>query len=253
MNPFEPFNKYYDRIYVLSVEAATARREKFKQRFEGLDYDFFFGADKTLFTIRQVEKDKIYSETKTRDHHRFSKAMRHGEIACSWSHKMMYDDMIRNNYDRVLIMEDDAVPDPEALKLAPQIFTELPDDWELLMWGWDKNGKKPFGAGLKKMVYHIKHGLGQLKWDHQMIRNLYARPYSAHLRKAGFHDFTYAYAVSRSGSEKLSQMQTPIQYIADNLLAHAATKEILKSFITWPVVFLHDVPVDGGSVQSYIR
>lgn len=250
---FLSFNKHYDKIYVLTVEAATTRREKFRQRFEGLDYDFFFGADKTLFTIRQAEKDKIYSETKTREHHRFSKAMRHGEIACSWSHKMMYDDMIRNNYRQVLIMEDDAMPNPAAIENAEKIFAELPDDWELLMWGWDKNGQPPPGAGLKKLIYHLKHGLGCLKWDHQMIRNLYARPYSTHLRRAGFHDFTYAYAVSRSGAEKLSRMQTPIQYIADNLLAHAATKEILKSFITWPAVFLHDVPVGHDAVHSYIR
>ncbi len=250
---FDHLNNYYDRIYVLSVNSATHRREKFQERFKGLRYEFFYGADKSAFTIKQAEKELIFSEVKTREHHRFSKTMKHGEIACSWSHRMIYEDMLKNNYGRVLVFEDDAVPDPEALKLIPAILEELPADWELLMWGWDKNGQAPFGAGIKKFFYHLKHSAGHLKWDHQMIRNLYAKPYSAHLKRSGFHDFTYAYALSREGAEKLIRMQTPIQYIADNLLAHAATKEILKSFITWPRVFLHDDPTDGNSPKSYIR
>ena len=250
---FEILNDQYDRIYVLSVESANARREKFAQRFQGLNYEFYYGADKSLFTIKQVEKDHVYSELRAKEHHRFSKNMRHGEIACSWSHKMMYEDMLRNKFERILIFEDDAVPDENALHLIPEILKELPADWELLMWGWDKNGKPPAAAGFKKMIYHLKHSTGNLKWDHQMIRNLYARPFSPHLRKAGFHDFTYAYAITAPAAEKLVRMQTPIQYIADNLLAHAATKDILKSFITWPAIFLHDIPSGSGEVHSYIR
>ncbi len=250
---FEVLNEYYDKIYVLSVEAAIDRREKFEERFRGLDFEFFFGADKSLFTIKQVEKDHIYSETRTREHHRFSKTMRHGEIACSWSHKMIYEDMLRNGYQRILIFEDDAVPDKNAVLIIPEILKELPSDWELLMWGWDKNGSPPPGSELKKFIYHFKHRVGTLKWDHQMIRNLYARPFSKHLKKAGFHDYTYAYAITASAAGKLVALQTPIQYIADNLLAHAATKELIKSFISWPVIFLHDDPGSAGNVQSYIR
>ena len=166
---------------------------------------------------------------------------------------MIYEDMLRNGYQKILIFEDDAVPDDRALPLIPHILEELPANWELLMWGWDKNGSPPATAGLKKIFYHLKNRMGSLKWDHQMIRNLYAQPYSKHLKKAGFHDYTYAYAISASAAQKLVAMQTPIQYIADNLLAHAATKEFLKSFISWPVIFLHEDPGPAGTVNSYIR
>ena len=86
-----------------------------------------------------------------------------------------------------------------------------------------------------------------------MIRNLYAKPFSQHLKKAGFHDYTYAYAINSSAAKKLLKMQTPVQYIADNLLAHAATNGIVKSYITWPPVFLHDSLPDGKHRDSYIR
>lgn len=250
---FQYLNQYYDKIYVLSVESAVDRRELFSQRFKGLNYSFFFGADKNEFNVEDVEDKNIFSEKLTRQHHRFSKTMKHGEIACSWSHKMMYEDMLANNYRRILIFEDDAVPDEKMVKQIPSILSEIPEDCELLMWGWDKNGKRNLITHLRQLIYHIQHGIGRLKWDHTMIRNLFAKKYSTHLKKAGFHDYTYCYAVSRSGAEKLVKMQTPIQYIADNLLAHAVTKEVLKGYITWPQVFLHDSLPDGTHRDSYIR
>lgn len=253
MEWFDHLNTYYDHIYVLSVEAAAERRKLFAERFRGLRYDFFLGADKARFTIDEVAASGIFSEPLARKHHRFGKTMKHGEIACSLSHRMMYQDMLTNNYNRVLIFEDDAVPDPSVLKAAAEILSEIPGDCELLMWGWDKNAEAGPGTPFKKAAYHVKHSLGRLKWDHTMIRNLYAKPFSEHLKKAGFHDYTYAYAVNRPAAEKLISMQTPVQYIADNLLAHAATKEILNSFIVYPKAFLHDSLPDGTHRDSYIR
>jgi glycosyl transferase, family 25 len=250
---FQQLNQYYDKIYVLSVESAVARRELFADRFKGLEYSFFFGADKNKFSIEDVTEKGIFNDELTRQHHRFNKTMKHGEIACSWSHKMMYEEMLAKNYSRILIFEDDAVPDPERVKQIPAILDEIPADCELLMWGWDKNGKTPSTGAFKKFIYHIQHSLGLLKWNHAVIQHLYARPYSKQLKKAGFHDYTYAYAINRMGAEKLLQMQTPIQYIADNLLAHAATTGVVNGYITYPAVFLHDSLPDGTHRDSYIR
>lgn len=250
---FQLLNQYYDKIYVLSVPAAEERRKLFEARFQGLNYSFFFGADKNQFTIEEVKEKGIFSEALTRQHHRFGKTMKPGEIACSWSHKMMYEEMLANNYNRILIFEDDAVPDKKMMTQIPEILQQIPADCELLMWGWDKNGEYNWSNSLKKAIYHFQHAIGRLKWNHRMIRNLYAKPFSRYLKKAGFHDYTYAYAISRAGAEKLVSMQTPIQYIADNLLAHAATNEVVKSYIVWPSVFLHDSLPDGTQRDSYIR
>lgn len=250
---FEYLNKYYDKIYVLSIAAASARRQLFDERFKGLDYSFFFGADKNKFSIEEAKEKKIFSEELTKKHHRFGKTMKHGEVACSWSHRMMYEEMLEKKYRRILIFEDDAIPDQKRMKSIPYILDEIPEDCELLMWGWDKNSTINVGGILKQLVYHVQHSIGRLKWDHRLIRNLYAKPFSKNLKRAGFHDYTYAYAVNQTGAEKLLTMQTPIQYIADNLLAHAATKGILNGYIVWPQVFLHDSLPDGTHRDSYIR
>jgi glycosyl transferase, family 25 len=250
---FQFLNQYYEKIYVLTVEAAVARRELFTERFRGLNYTFFFGADKNKFSIDEVKEKGVYSEELTRHHHRYSKTMNPGEIACSWSHKLIYEDMLANNYNRILVFEDDAIPDPAMAKQIHAILQEIPDDCELLLWAWDKNGATTLFAKFKQFIYKIQHSMGKLKWDYRFISHLHAKPYSKHLKKAGFHDHTVAYAVNVSGAIKLLKMQTPIQYIADNLLAHAAAKGILKSYITWPQVFLDDSLPDGTPRDSYVR
>ena len=166
---------------------------------------------------------------------------------------MIYEDMLKKNLNRVMIFEDDAVPETYVLNNVEMILSEIPGDCELLMWGWAKNGDLRFGSSLKKFFYHIQHSIGLLKWDHQVIRNIYALPYSNHLKKGGFHDFAHAYAVTSIGAEKLLKMQTPIQYIADNLLAYAITKNIVNGYIVYPATILHDNLPDGTPRDSYIR
>ena len=46
---FTLLNEYYDKVYVLSVRPAEWRRKLFEERFNGLNYTFFFGADKSQF------------------------------------------------------------------------------------------------------------------------------------------------------------------------------------------------------------
>lgn len=246
-------NDYYDKIYVLSVRSADHRRKQFEERFKGLSYSFFFGADKNEFTTKELVEKNIYSEELTSKHHRYNKLMMPGEIACAWSHRMIYEDMLEKNYSRILIFEDDAVPNPELMAQIPAILNEIPGDCEVLMWGWSKHGESNVASFLKQTSYQIQHKFGLLKWTPTMIKNLFAKPFSSKLKKAGFHDYTFAYGLTKKGAEKLVQMQTPIQYIADNLLAYAITQNIVSGYIVYPAVMLHDTLPDGTPGDSYIR
>ena len=110
-NNLKLLNEYYDKIYVISVKAAEDRRQRFKERFAGMEFSFFFGADKNNLSINELIDKNIYSEELTKKHHRYSKTMMLGEIACAISHKMVYEEMLQNNYSRVLIFEDDTLID----------------------------------------------------------------------------------------------------------------------------------------------
>src|SRR5678815_4877057 len=62
---FRLLNDYYEKIYVLSVRSADHRRKQFEERFRGLKYSFFFGADKNDFTTKElIKKNKKQNEEK---------------------------------------------------------------------------------------------------------------------------------------------------------------------------------------------
>jgi glycosyl transferase, family 25 len=246
-------NTYYDHIYVLTLERARHRQERMRETLKDINFSFFYGADKNNFSISDLEQQGIYSKTKSQEQHRYGKAMSGGQIGCSWSHRNMYEDMLQKGYERVLIFEDDVLLNEPALPLIPEILNTLPDTWELLYWGYGKQEQRGFGDFIKQQWYHIQHALGLLKWNHTMIRNLYPRPVTPHLYKAGFHDYTYAYAITRSAAEKMIAVQTPIRFVADNLLAYCCTNLLLEAYITHPKIFLHDDLPDGRPRDSFIQ
>ena len=125
---FQFLNDYYDNTYVLSVRSAGHRRKQFEERFKGLKYSFFFGADKKDFTSKELVENNIYNEDLASKHHRYNKLMMPGEIACAWSHRMIYEDMLEKNYSRVLIFEDDAIPNRALMTQVPVILAEIPSD-----------------------------------------------------------------------------------------------------------------------------
>jgi glycosyl transferase family 25 len=247
---FEPLNKFFDHTYVITLERATERQEKIIQNLEGLNYQFFFGVDKKDLSIDQLIEEGIYDEQKAITLHRYSKPMNTGQIGCCWSHKLVYEDMLKNGYKKVLILEDDVVANKEGFALLEEMFKELPDTWELWYLDFQKNLKRDLGTWIKQYTYHFLRAIGKLKWSHLTINNLYARKFSQHLFIAGFHDFTSAYAITQPAAKKLVQLQTPLAFVADNLLAHACSNLLIQAFVSCPKVFAQESQLQDKKTRS---
>ena len=250
---YQSLNNFFDKIYVITLLRAAERHEKIKGALNGLNYSFFYGADKKEFSIEELKAKKIYDEAAAMQHHRYSKPMNGGQIGCAWSHAMVYEDIIKNNYQKALILEDDVMADEQGINNFTAVINELPQGWEMLYLDYAKNETAPVTGFLKKTIYHLQHLLGMLKWNHQMISGLYAKKVSSHIAKAGFHDYTDAYAVTNTGAKKLLQLQTPISFVADNLLAYAATNKIVTTYITLPKIFAQQSQQSGESSFSYVE
>ena len=76
-----------------------------------------------------------------------------------------------------------------------------------------------------------------MKWSYKMVSNLLPTHYSAHVKKAGFHDCLHAYAISLEGARKLIAAQTPVVYRADDLAGALIMKGTIKGFVTEPKFF----------------
>ena len=232
---------FFDKILVVSVPRFTDRHERLIHSLAGLTYDFLWGADKLSLDYEQAKTDGTYNEQQAKKLQRQGKALNLGEIACSLSHRMVYEEMLKNNWKKVLILEDDVLPNVEYMNQLPAALQELPADWELVYLGYLKHEKVTTALKKKQFFYKILSAVGLMAWSYKMVTNLLPKPFSSHLKKAGFHDCTHAYAVTLEGAKKLLAAQTPVVYRADDLLSATILKGELKAFVTNPKFFDQEI------------
>ena len=233
--------QYFDKLLIVSIPRFTERHARVQNHLQGLPFDFFWGADKLQLDLDKAKQDGVYDEAQTKQLQRQGKLLNPGELACALSHRMVYEAMIKNNWDKVLILEDDVLPLYENLVLLPEVLNELPANWELVYFGYLKNEKVTVGLKVKQALYKIQSLLGLMTWSYKMISNMLPKLYSTHLKKAGFHDCTHAYAITLSGAKKLLAAQTPVVYRADDLLSHIILKGELNAFVTEPKFFDQEI------------
>lgn len=250
---FDLLNQFFDKIYVITLQRATDRQQHIEKELKGLQFQLFFGKDKNHFEVADLQQQGVYNEALAKKHHRYGKPMPAGMIGCSWSHKLVYEDVVQQGYQKVLILEDDVVIDKRFISLLPQVLTELPPDWELLYFGFAGNEQPPQKATLKKTFYHLLRAIGTFKYSHKTIRNLYPQKVTKHIYKAGYHDCTHAYAVTAAAAQKLARLQQPISFFPDNLLAHAVTNELVKGYFIYPKLINQQYQVTEESTYSYIN
>ncbi|MGQ0738904.1 MAG: glycosyltransferase family 25 protein [Bacteroidota bacterium] len=243
---------HFDKVLVLTVPRFKERHEKIKQRLAGISFEFFYGTDKNELTEEFISRNYTYNKKNSLAVSYYFKALNGGEIACSLSHRMIYGAMINNNWQKVLVLEDDVVPDYEQLTLLSNCLNELPEDWELFYLGYLKNNKLTARGKIKQTWYKIMTVLGLSRIEMKMVENRLPKNFSAHLWKAGFHDCTHAYAVSLSGAKKLLAAQTPVRYRADNLLTASVLKGEIKAFASKTFLFNQEVFSDNTD-KSHIR
>ena len=252
INTSHYLNQYFDKILIVSVPRFTHRHERIKENLAGLLFDFFWGTDKLLLNDEAIKNDGTYDEPKAQQLQRQGKALNMGEIACSLSHRNLYEAMIENDWEKVLILEDDVLPLIENMHLLPAALMALPPNWELVYLGYLKHEKITAGLKLKQLVYKIGSALGLMTWTFKMAGNLLPKPYSTHLKKAGFHDCTHAYAITKAAAKKLLAAQTPVVYRADDLLSATIMKGELNAFVTVPKFFDQEI-FHNAAIGSEIK
>ncbi|MBL0146122.1 MAG: glycosyltransferase family 25 protein [Chitinophagaceae bacterium] len=171
---------YFDKIFVVTVPRFTERHKKISANLEGLHFEFFWGADKLQLNLDTAKLDGTYDETITKQLQRQGKPLNLGELACALSHKMVYAEMVKHNWQKVLILEDDVLPLYNNLHLLKNAISELPDNWELVYFGYLKHEKVTSGLKAKQLFYKIKSKLGLMKWTYKMVGNLLPKHYSQH-------------------------------------------------------------------------
>ena len=253
---FAYLNGWADRIFVVSLLRAVERRARVRERLAGLDFRFLDAVDKLDLDRERLRADGIYDESRTPRAFRHRADMPLGHVGCSLSHRKIYEQIVERGWRRVVILEDDAVPDAAALELLPAALGQLPEGWELCYLGYLGNVTVTPRARLKRAVYVALSPFGLVRWRPGEALRLLPRPFSANLRRAGRHLCTHAYAVTLEGARKLLAAQTPVAFNSDQLLACLVLRGRLDAYVAHPPFFDQETfagIAPAGEPRSYIH
>lgn len=143
-----------------------------------------------------------------------------------------------------MVFEDDVLPIKANLPLLKNAIEELPDDWDLVYFGYTKHETITDSLKRKRFFYKLISPFRLIKWTPVMVRNMLPRKFSKHLKRAGYHDCTHAYAISGTIAEKLVKRQQPVVFKADNLLSYLILNEEIRGFVVEPQFFSQENHLD---------
>ena len=229
--------EFHDSVFVVTAPGFDERREHTTRELGAGNFEFVYSLNKASTSKQELIEQGVYDEQRAIELDRSSKPMTLGHICCSLGHRMIHERFLASDAQRCLIFEDDVVclEDSEAeIELA---VSNVPDDADLIYWGWEGGGFRPWYGGAKQVLYHTQYSLGLLTYDHTMIRNLYARPFNEHFDRAGKHFLAHAYSVTRRAAEILIKWNTPIRLNGDNALMYAVLSGDVSAYIVRKPLF----------------
>jgi glycosyl transferase, family 25 len=241
MDGYAFLNRFFDRIVVISLRRATERHPRLEERLRGLRHEIFWGTDKEEMDLAALERAGAWSPARARQVHRNGKLMAPGHVGCAFSHRAVWEAIVRNGWQRTLIFEDDVLPRPEArTDLVAAALSELPATWDLVYLGYEHGETTSPWDRVKQGSYLLFSALRLIKWTPRQVLGLHPSPYSPHLRRAGKHHGAHAYGVTQRCARILLQAQTPVAWMADQLLLHLAIGRDVEAFLTEPKFFDQD-------------
>jgi glycosyl transferase, family 25 len=252
---FDAVNGWAERIFVITLPRATDRQARVRERLAGLDFRFVHGVDKDGVDRAALVRDGTYDETRTRPAYRHTRDMSVGEIGAALAHRRVYEEVVRNGWRRVIVLEDDVVPLESSLPQLPQALGELPSDWDLCYLGYLKGEHVSAARRFKLASYVALSRVRLCRWKPHEVPRLRTRPFSRSLRRAGLHTHAHAYAVSLEGAKKLLAAQTPIAFRADSLLSWVVVDGGISGYVTATKYFEQERILGltpQGAVPSYI-
>ncbi len=156
-------NEIFDKILVITIPSFADvnepvhinnidfsrnlnRIENMKRRLDGVDYEFFYGT-------HGKDIDVQYYRSK-------GSRLTRGQMGCALSHYQIYQKMVDENLDNVLILEDDCVFCENIVELS-EYYAQLPEDYHVFYLGYDC----PFMSSFSS---HLNISTGSVGWTHSM-------------------------------------------------------------------------------------
>ena len=140
-----------------------------------------------------------------------------GSLGCCFSHIKLYNQIVKDNIPNMVIIEDDAVLDPDFFDKFGKLVSDLPEDWDMVFLGiscaysHDERCKKNDGIiKVKDNLYNINYIYG-----------------------------TYGYLINNNAAKKILENIFPIWWHIDTMLSYLIVKQKIKAYCTIPNLIFH--------------
>ncbi len=198
-------------IWVLNLERARGRREFMEMQLQELNWQFEIvpAVDGKCLDSEDLKYYSAQEAMKT-----IQREMKPGEIGCALSHAKMWERIVAEGIEEVLILEDDVTVKSEILDVLDSRST-FPGDWEFINFRTDVQ-RIPFGPPVYR-EYKVCH-------------------FQRHANR------TCAYFINAKGARKLCESVYPIRWAADGLTGRTYISDLVSYGIYPDLVELAHFP-----------
>lgn len=232
-----------EKVYVLTIARNEDRHDSVKHILRGIDFDFWGGIDLKV----QFPKTNFVSELSDEFFQKYCIDKNHvqpwtlGQLGAYTSIKEMILSVVKNNYPATLFFEDDFYPLLENWRaIFKCAFEELPADWDILLLGYNYDGKaykhayKRWARLFPKLINHYNFIFKK------MPKRIMPNTFSKHLDTAGICNGGHAYCISAKGANLLKQYLVPMKRSGDELVSELIQQEKIKAYAVYPCLFLQN-------------
>jgi glycosyl transferase, family 25 len=184
-------------IHVISLQRTPQRLADFQSHNSHLeDYRIFPAIDGSTVDLGQLQLEGYVDHSLTYSLGAIGNALSHIKL---WERASAHEEALT-------IVEDDSLLHRDFCAMSRNLISQLPRDWDLVMWGWNADG-----------LFAVDFGLGPMRgrFDQQAViagMNEYLRtPVSPSLHKLVVAFGTHCYSISPNGAKKFLRRVRPLR------------------------------------------
>lgn len=190
-------NECFDKIYVITLKNSH-RIERVKTVLKNVEFEFFYGVNGEELDLSEYRKNG-------------SNLLR-GQLGCALSHIGVYKEIVKSNYGKTLILEDDITISSNINNLKNYI-EQLPENWGLFYLGHDG----------PTLTNNFSENLCEI--SSEKFENLHC---------------THAIAMEPWFAEKMIELNKNLTQTADGLFTQAISQNGLKTYAALPKIINPD-------------
>jgi GR25 family glycosyltransferase involved in LPS biosynthesis len=234
-------NKLVDKIFVLTIETNSDRHPYVEAILKNIEFEYWNGLDaRKKFPnkkyVSQIE-DRFFIENDV--DREFASGSTIGQFGAYLSIKKMIDHVAQQEFEKVLIFEDDMLPLQESWQnIFKKALSQLPEDWDILLAGYFYDGRLFKYSHQRRMRVLLKlknnlKALFRLKGPIPLI----PKKYSKNLDISGYSMGGHSYCLSKKGAKILSENLNPMRDSGDLLVSRLIIEKKIKAFSVYPCLF----------------